>query len=66
MKTKRTGADLAAEAREFAKERPYDKKGSLALASRLAGEADAMKPYPTMSMRAVNRLLVVRFKNAKG
>jgi hypothetical protein len=64
MKTKRTGADLAADAKEFANNHPYDREGSAVLAAKLEGEAKAMKQYPTMSMRTVNRLLLIRFKNA--
>ena len=64
MKTKKTGADLAAEAEKFAKNHPNDKEGSLALASKLEGEAKAMKEYPTMAMRTVSRLLRMRFDNA--
>jgi|HubBroStandDraft_4_1064222.scaffolds.fasta_scaffold4155583_1 hypothetical protein len=65
MKTKRTGADLEADAKEFANNHPYDREGSLALAAKLENEAKAMKQYPTMSMRTVNRLLVIRFQDAK-
>jgi len=65
MKTKETGADLAAEAEEFAKQHPNDKEGSLALASRLEREAKVMKEYPTTAMQTVNRLLRLRFENAR-
>jgi hypothetical protein len=57
----RTGADLAEEAKAFAEQHPSDKVSSLALASRLEGEAKQMKVYPTMGMRTANRLLVKRF-----
>jgi hypothetical protein len=63
MKSKRTGADLAA-AKEFANDHPYDREGSLVLAAKLESEAKTMKQYPTMSMRTVNRLLLTRFNDA--
>jgi hypothetical protein len=65
VKTKRTGADLEADAKEFAKQHPDDVNGSLALASKLEAEAKAMKEDTTMTMRTVNRLLRNRFENLK-